>query len=104
MRKRRQNFRKADEAWGLAQLGVIEEHEFEHRLEVAGVQVIDRGSFEDAPDEVLCALFASGVTEGTKAYFASLIVARGLTTCGCEHCQAVEAYAKEFNDLRESEQ
>jgi hypothetical protein len=62
---------KADEAFGLADLGVIDEH------------------------ELGAAMFTAARAEWERGYYASLIRARGLTArCGCEACRVVEAYAK----------
>jgi hypothetical protein len=94
--KRTQNLEKLDEAMGLADLGAIDEREFERRWEAAG-GILRDGNIEDATDEQLAAMY-SVAAGGMKLYLASLIVARGLTACGCEHCQKVEAYAKRWDE------
>jgi hypothetical protein len=97
MRKRKQDQAKLEETVGLADLGVIDEQEFERRWSAAGGSFVDM-RLEDASDEHLIAVFnAPTATDGHKAYIASLLVARGLTACGCEHCQKLEAYAKRWN-------
>lgn len=101
MSKRSLDQAKVDEAFGLRDLGVIDEPELERRIEMAGVSTTRVAEhIEDAPDHVLAALFAApGVTEALRAFIASLIVGRGLDcrlTCavfGIER-KTVEAYAK----------
>lgn len=99
MRKRKQNQTKLDEAVGLSQLGVIDEQEFDRRWGEAGGVTIDGGSIEDAPLEVLLALFeAPTATEGHKAYVASIIADRGLM-CGmesCDDCRPIKEYANRW--------
>jgi hypothetical protein len=95
MPKRKTKKEKREQATGLLDLGAIDETEFEQQWNAAGGTIVDGGSIEDATDESLAAMFnARSATEEQKAHFASLIVARGLTACGCEDCQNVEAYAK----------
>lgn len=93
-RHRKPNKKKLDEVMGLADVGAIDEQEFERRWQAAGGTIEDRGLIEDASDEHLVTMFAlPSATGGMKAYLASLLVKRGLTACGCPHCREVEALA-----------
>jgi hypothetical protein len=98
--ERNKRKQKLDEVLGLADLGAIDEKEFDRRWDAAGGITVNGGSVENAPDEHLIAFFnARTATEGQKAYFASLIVGRGLATCGCKDCRKVHAYAKRWSDF-----
>ncbi|PYO94744.1 MAG: hypothetical protein DMD60_14225 [Gemmatimonadetes bacterium] len=78
-----------------ALLGTTTEAEFQAEWTAAGGTITDGGPLAQAPDAALAELYhAAPKGKGMRLYLAALLVARGLTACGCETCQMVETDAR----------